>query len=169
MVKGRDGVLTQAVWISTLLLTIKIYFFCICFSVIPEHQDLWELLFHPLTKRHGTQSWGKEQNGSGEEGRERRGRHQLGQGLLSPWSGAHLMGEAESTLAMPLVVFSSELPALVCQSWIQPWKLALPRWVWTLEWVCWVEMGGVAKLLKKPKWYLSSRALYCHRCKTAAS
>ena len=71
------------------------------------------------------------------------------------------MAEAESTLVMPLLVFSSELPALVCQSCFQPWKLALPRWVWTLEWVCRVEMDGCSQalLLKKPKRYLSSRAL----------
>lgn len=129
--------------------------------MIPEHQDLWELLFHPLTKRYSTQSWGEEQKGSGEERWERRGRHRLGRGLLSPWSGAYLMAEAESTLVMPLLVFSSELPALVCQSWFQPWKLALSRWVWTLEWVCQVEMGGCSQalLLKKPKRYLSCRAL----------
>lgn len=55
-------------------------------------------------------------------------------------SGAYLMGEAESTLMMPREVFSSHLPALLCESRVQSLKLcpgdsgllsgsALLRWV----------------------------------------
>lgn len=159
MVKGRDGVLTQAVWSSTLLLTIKMYFF-LCLLLWFLSTRTFESYCSTDQKMQHSESGQRAEWKWGGEGRKKRDAPTgAGASLVLAWSlsdGRSRVNTGDASVSFQFWASCFGLPILN-----SAWKLALPRWVWTLEWVYRVEMGGCSQalLLKKPKHYLSSRAL----------
>lgn len=113
MANDRAEILTRAAWfwLRSVLNHQDVLCFSVCFSVIPGHLDYWELLLHCWPEDTTNPSWGEEQQRGGQGG-----------GALSASTAQRARGP-EPALVLSFAVSSSDLPALLCKSWVQSLEL----------------------------------------------